>query len=298
MLSLTVVLADGRVIRTGGRARKTSAGYDLTHLFTGSEGTLGFITEITLRLHGLPEATSAAVCRFPDEDAAVRTVIETIQSGVQVARMELLDALQMRAINAYSRMDYPEAPHLFLEFHGSGAGVREQAELVQALAADNGGGDFTWATYEEERSRLWQARHDAYPAAIQLRPGCRPFTTDVCVPISRLAECIRATREDLKSLPMPTTILGHVGDGNFHVLILCDPDSAEELAMAKQVNEAIVLRALEMEGTCTGEHGIGQGKIDYLYREHGAGVDVMRTIKEALDPLGLMNPGKVLPPRP
>ncbi|MCS4504984.1 FAD-binding protein [Arhodomonas aquaeolei] len=297
LLSLTVVLVDGRVVRTGGRARKSSAGYDLTHLFTGAEGTLGLVTEITLRLHGLPEATSAAICAFPDEDAAVRTVIETIQCGVHMARMELMDALQMRATNAYSGLDYPERPHLFLEFHGSESGVREQAELVQALAAENGGADFAWAVYEEDRSRLWQARHDAYPAALQLRPGCRPLTTDVCVPISRLAECIRETRRDLEALPMPSTILGHVGDGNFHVIILCDPDSEDEIARAKAVNEGIVYRAQDMEGTCTGEHGIGQGKIAYLRREHGEGVSVMQAVKDALDPLGLMNPGKVLPPR-
>jgi D-lactate dehydrogenase (cytochrome) len=293
VLSLTVVLPDGQVIRTGGRARKSSAGYDLTHLYTGAEGTLGIVTEITLRLHGLPEAISAAVCSFAGVDEAVQTVIETIQAGVPVARIELLDGLQMRAINNYAKLDYPEQPHLFFEFHGSESGVAEQAELVQALAAENGGGDFQWAVHEEDRNRLWQARHDAYPAALQLRPGCRPVTTDVCVPISRLAECVHAAVADIEAMPMPGTVLGHVGDGNFHVLVLCDRDSEEELKLAKAFNERLVRRALEMGGTCTGEHGIGRGKIDFLEEEHGPAVDVMRAIKRALDPSNLMNPGKI-----
>lgn len=296
VLSLAVVLPDGRVVHTGGRARKSSAGYDLTHLFTGAEGTLGIVTEITLRLHGLPEAVSAAVCSFPEVGDAVRAVIDTIRAGVPVARIELLDALQMRAINAYSKTDYPERPHLFFEFHGTETGVREQAETAQEVAADHGGGGFEWATREEDRSRLWQARHDAYPAAMQLRPGFRPVTTDVCVPISRLAECIEATVEDLKSLAMPSTVLGHVGDGNFHVIVLCDPDRPQEYETAEAFNERLVRRALEMEGTCTGEHGIGRGKIAFLEAELGEGVRVMRAIKNTLDPLNIMNPGKIFAP--
>lgn len=296
VLSLTAVLADGEVIRTGRRARKSSAGYDLTHLLIGSEGTLGVITELTLRLHGLPEAMSAAVCAFPRVADAIGAVIEISQSGVPMARMELLDELQMRAINGYSGFEYPEAPHLFLEFHGTEAGVREQAETAQAIAAKHGGSGFAWATREAERNRLWQARHDAFPAAMRLRPGNRPLITDVCVPITALAECIAAAQAELAGLPMPATIVGHVGDGNFHVILLCDPGSEHELALARRFNEGLVRRAQRLEGTCTGEHGVGLGKIAYLEAEHGHGVAVMRAIKRALDPQDLLNPGKILPP--
>lgn len=298
VLSLTAVLPDGRVIETGRRARKSSAGYDLTHLLIGAEGTLGVITDITLRLHGLPEAISAAVCAFPSVEAAVQAASETIQSGVPVARVELLDELQMRAINAYAGLDHAEAPHLFLEFHGSSAGVAEQAEATQAIAAEHGGTAFQWSTREEERNRLWQARHDAFPAAMQLRPGCRPVITDVCVPVSALAGCIARAQEDLAAMPVPGTILGHVGDGNFHVILLCDPDSEEEHAAAKAFNQRLVEQALALDGTCTGEHGVGLGKRGFLAREHGDAVEVMRAVKNALDPQGIMNPGKILPDPP
>jgi D-lactate dehydrogenase (cytochrome) len=294
VLALEVVLADARVIRTARRARKSSAGYDLTRLFVGSEGTLGVITEVTLRVHGLPEATSAAVVAFPDVRAAVETVIETIQSGVPVARIELLDALQMRAANAHSKLDYAEAPTLFLEFHGSPAGVAEQAEAVRALAAGHGAGGFRWASELAERNRLWQARHQAYYAALALRPGAKGWPTDVCVPISRLAECIAQTHEDLAKSFLLAPMVGHVGDGNFHVLLLVDPERPEDLAEAQRLNDRMIERALRLEGTCTGEHGVGLGKRAYLRAEHGEAVDVMWAIKRALDPHDLMNPGKVL----
>lgn len=294
VLSLRVVLADGRIIRTGTRAKKSSAGYDLTHLFIGSEGSLGIITEVTLRLHGLQEAISSAVCSFPSVDDAINMVILTIQSGIPVARIELLDSLMMHAINRYSKMDYPEQPHLFLEFHGSEAGVREQAEAVQAIASEYHGSDFSWTTRSEERSRLWKARHDAYPAALQLQPGTRAITTDVCVPISRLAECIRETRLDIERASMPIVMLGHVGDGNFHLAILPHPDRPGDIAEAEALNHRLVRRALAMDGTCTGEHGIGQGKIPFLEEQNPEGVIVMRQIKRALDPDNLLNPGKVL----
>lgn len=293
-LALTVVMADGRIVKTATRARKSSAGYDLTRLFIGSEGTLGIITEVTLKLQGRQEAISSAVCNFPSVDAAVETVIMTIQSGIPVARMELLDPLQMKAINRYSKLNYPESPHLFLEFHGSETGVREQAEAVQEIAADNGGADFQWATRTEDRNRLWKARHDAYPAALQLRPGAKPITTDVCVPISRLAECIAETRKDIEKASIPITMLGHVGDGNFHLLLLPDPDNLEELEEAETINHRVVRRALAMDGTCTGEHGIGQGKIGFLEEENPEGVILMRQIKQTLDPLNILNPGKVI----
>lgn len=294
VLALTVVLADGRVIHTGTRARKSAAGYDLTRLFVGSEGTLGIVTEITVRLHPHLEAISAAVCGFPDVAAAARTVIQTIQTGVPVARAELLDALSMRAINAWSKTSWPEVPTLFFEFHGTEAGVAEQAETVQALAHEHGGTDFRWATRQEERTQLWSARHDAYFACLQLRPGSRSLTTDVCVPISRLAECIEATAADVAGMPMPVPLLGHVGDGNFHLLVLTDPDSAAEREAAHALSHRLVLRALAMGGTCTGEHGVGFGKMGYLAEEHGEALDVMRAIKHALDPYGLMNPGKIV----
>jgi D-lactate dehydrogenase (cytochrome) len=296
VLSLTVVLADGRVIRTARRARKSAAGYDLTRLFVGSEGTLGVITEVTVRLYGIPDAISAAVCAFPTIAAAVDTVILTIQSGVPVARIELLDEAQIDAINKYSKLDHRVAPTLFFEFHGSAAGVAEQVDIVKALAAEHGGDDFRWATSPEERSKLWQARHDAYYAALALRPGSKGWPTDVCVPISRLAECIAETKRDLAQSPIPSALAGHVGDGNFHLIFMIDPQSREEIAEASRLNDRMVARALEMEGTCTGEHGIGYGKIDFLQAEHGEAISVMRSIKQALDPDDIMNPGKIVRP--
>ena len=294
VLSLTVVLADGRVIRTARRARKSAAGYDLTRLFVGSEGTLGVITEVTVRLYGIPEAISAAVCAFPTIAAAVDTVILTIQSGVPVARIELLDEAQIDAINKYSKLDHRIAPTLFFEFHGTTAGVAEQVDTVKAIAAEHGGDDFRWATNSEERSRLWQARHDAYYAALALRPGSKGWPTDVCVPISRLAECIAETKRDLAQSSIPSALAGHVGDGNFHLIFMIDPQSRKEIAEASRLNDRMVSRALAMEGTCTGEHGIGYGKIDFLSAEHGEAVSVMRSIKQALDPNDIMNPGKIV----
>jgi D-lactate dehydrogenase (cytochrome) len=294
VLGLTVVLADGRVIRTGGRARKSAAGYDLTRLMVGSEGTLGVITEIQLRLYGIPEAISAAVCSFASLAGAVDTVITTIQMGIPVARIELLDEVQMDAINRYSKLDYPVQPTLFLEFHGSAASAAEQAETVQAIAGENGGSDFRWTSQTEERNRLWQARHDAAYACLALRPGAKAWATDVCVPISRLAECILETKTDIEGSPLIAPLVGHVGDGNFHLVFLIDPDKPDEIAEAERLNERLVLRALAMGGTCTGEHGIGSGKIDFLVAEHGDAVAVMRQIKQALDPDNIMNPGKML----
>ncbi|MGL1834160.1 FAD-binding oxidoreductase [Rhodocyclaceae bacterium SMB388] len=295
VLALEVVMADGRVIRTGSRARKSSAGYDLTRLMVGSEGTLGLITEITVRLHPLPEAISAAVCAFPDVDRAVRTVIETIQLGVPIARIELLDRLTVQAINRYSKTTLEEAPMLFFEFHGSPASVEEQARTVQTLAMDNGGANFEWTSRPEDRSRLWQARHDTYFACLNLRPGSRGLTTDVCVPISRLADCIAGTRQDIEASGLIAPIVGHVGDGNFHTLILVKPDDEAELERAEALNRSIVARALAMDGTCTGEHGIGCGKQNFLIDEHGqAAVDTMRALKCALDPDDLLNPGKII----
>ena len=294
VLGLTVVLADGRVIRTGGRARKSAAGYDLTRLFVGSEGTLGVITEVQLRLYGIPEAMSAAVCSFESLAGAVDTVIATIQLGVPVARIELLDAVQMDAINRYSKLDYPVRPTLFFEFHGSEASVAEQTETVGAISAEHGGGEFQWATRAEDRNRLWQARHDAYYAALALRPGCKGWATDVCVPISRLAECIAETHADIEREGLLAPLVGHVGDGNFHLVFLVDPDDREEMARAEAINSRMVLRAIELGGTCTGEHGIGYGKREFLRVEHGEAVSVMRSLKQALDPLGIMNPGKIV----
>jgi D-lactate dehydrogenase (cytochrome) len=294
VLGLSAVLADGRVIRTGTRARKSAAGYDLTRLFVGSEGTLGVVTEITLRLYPQPEAVSAAVCAFPSMESAVRTVIETIQIGVPVARAEFVDALAIRAINRHSNLTLREAPTLFFEFHGTERGVQEQAELVQEIAAQNAGEGFEWATRPEDRSRLWNARHNAYFAMLQLKPGCRAVTTDVCVPISRLAECVVETEQDLKASSLPCPIVGHVGDGNFHVAMLIDPQRPEEFAEAERLNHRIVQRALRMAGTCTGEHGVGLHKIDFLVEEAGpVAIDTMRAIKHALDPRNLMNPGKI-----
>jgi len=294
VMGLTVVLADGRVIRTGGRARKSSAGYDLTRLFVGSEGTLGIITEITLRLYPQPEAVSAAICAFTSVDAAVRTVIQTIQIGVPIARCELLDALTIRAVNSYSRLSLREAPMLFCEFHGTQASVEEQAQTVQAIAKELGGMDFEWATKQEDRTRLWQARHDAYLACRRLRPGHRAFSTDVCVPISRLAECIAETNRDIAKASIPIALFGHVGDGNFHLVVLIDPAKQSDLDEADTLNQRVVMRALRMGGTSTGEHGIGIGKLDFLDAEHGDAVSVMRAIKNSLDPYNLFNPGKVI----
>ena len=294
VLGLTVVLADGRIIRTGGRARKSAAGYDLTRLFVGSEGTLGVVTEVTLRLHGVPEAVSAAVAAFPTIGDAVQTVIQTIQSGIPVARIELLDEVQMDAVNRYAKLDYPVQPTLFFEFHGTERGVAGQAEMVQAIAAEFGAGDFRWTAQTEDRNKLWQARHNAYYAGLALRPGAKGWATDVCVPISRLADCIVETKRDVEQSGLLAPIVGHVGDGNFHLCFVLDPADPEEMARAKALNERMVFRALEMGGTCTGEHGIGYGKMDFLTAEHGEAVAVMRQLKLALDPDGIMNPGKVL----
>ena len=294
VLSLTVVLPDGRIIRTARRARKSAAGYDLTRLYIGSEGTLGVITEITLRLYGIPEAVSAAVASFPDLESAVNTVILTIQSGVPVARVELLDEVQMDALNNYSSLDYPVQPTLFFEFHGSHSGVKEQAEIVQEIAGDFDSADFKWTANEEERNRLWQARHDAYPACKAIRPGAVVYATDVCVPISRLAECLIETRKDIDEAGILAPIVGHVGDGNFHLSPVFDPNDTEEVRKVDQLNERMVLRALAMDGTCTGEHGVGLHKMDFLVAEHGDAISVMRTMKVALDPDNIMNPGKVI----
>ncbi|MCX7235164.1 MAG: FAD-binding protein, partial [Burkholderiales bacterium] len=295
VLSLTVVLSDGRVVRTSRRSRKSAAGYDLTRLFVGSEGTLGIITEVTLRLYGVPEAMAAAVCSFDSLEGAVNTVIQTIQLGIPVARIELLDEVQMNSLNRYSGMDHPVKNTLFIEFHGSDAGVKEQAETVQAVASDHGGGAFQWATQAEQRNALWKARHDVTYANKALRPGCEIWATDVCVPISRLAECILQTKEDLRHSFLTAPLVGHAGDGNFHLGFLIMRDDPAELAEAERLNERLVMRALAMDGTCTGEHGIGLGKRKYLLAEHGEGVSVMRQIKQVLDPHNLMNPGKIFP---
>ncbi|WP_136656345.1 FAD-linked oxidase C-terminal domain-containing protein [Nitratireductor sp. XY-223] len=296
VLSLTVVTADGREISTGTRARKSSAGYDLTRLFVGSEGTLGVVTSITLRLFGIPQSITAGVCPFPSVDDAVNTVIMTIQMGIPVARIELLDTLSMRATNAYSGLNYPESPALFVEFHGTDAFAAEQAEQFGEIAAEFGGGDFLWASEQEERNRLWKARHNAYWSGLQLRPGADGVTTDVCVPISRLGECIRATQEDIEETGLIAPIVGHVGDGNFHVMLLIDRQRRDEIDMAEAFIERLTERALSMEGTCTGEHGIGQGKKSVLVKELDGAIEPMRQIKAALDPDNIMNPGKIFPP--
>lgn len=293
VLGLRVVTADGRVIRTSRRARKSSAGYDLTRLFVGSEGTLAIITEVTLRLHPLPPAILSAVCSFATLGGAVDTVVESIHSGVPLARVELLDAVQMRAVNRWAKLDHPELSTLFFEFHGTAAQVDEQVATVNEIARANGGGDFRWSNLPEERTRLWKARHEAYYAALALRPGSVGWPTDVCVPISRLAECIAETRADLDQASMPTPILGHVGDGNFHVIFVLDPASPAEFAEAGRLNDRMIERALRMDGTCTGEHGIGLGKQDWLVEELGETVDLMRTVKRALDPQNVLNPGKI-----
>ncbi|MBC7133246.1 MAG: FAD-binding protein [Roseovarius sp.] len=297
VLGLEVVTAAGEVIRTGTAARKSSAGYDLTGLFVGSEGTLGLITELTLRLHGQPEAVSAAVCAFETVADAVQTVIDTIQCGIPMARIELLDTDSVRAVNAYAKMTLPEKPHLLLEFHGSSAGVAEQAEAFGALAADHRGSGFDWATQPEARKALWTMRHNAYYAVLASRPGARAIVTDICVPISRLAEAIEETRADLAGSGIHGPILGHVGDGNFHATLLVQEGDAEELSRAKAAAERMVERALAMGGTSTGEHGIGVGKLDYMAREHGGGWAMMGAIKAALDPDNILNPGKMVPPR-
>jgi D-lactate dehydrogenase (cytochrome) len=295
VLSLTVVTADGRIVRTSRRPRKSAAGYDLTRLFVGSEGTLGIITEVTVRLYAVPEAMSAAVCSFKDMKGAVDTVIATLQHGIPIARSEALCATTMKAINAYNKTAYKEQPTLWIEFHGTEAGVAEQARLVQAIATENGGEGFEWATKPEDRNRLWSARHQAYFAGLQLRPGTRAVSTDVCVPISRLTECIVETTRDIERASMPIPLFGHVGDGNFHCMVLIRPDSEADLEEAKAFNARLVDRALALEGTCTGEHGIGSGKIGSLRKEHGEAVDLMVAIKRTFDPENLMNPGKVVP---
>ena len=294
VLGLTVVMADGRVVRTARRARKSSSGYDLTRLFTGSEGTLGVITEVTVKLHPVPEAISAATCRFPDILSAVNATIATIQSGLPVARIELIDEISVAGINKYSGLDLVEQPTLFLEFHGTEAGVREQTQRFGEIAAEYGGGAFDWATKTEARTKLWEARHTAYYASLAMYPGKKGMPTDVCVPISRLAECIAETKRDLNASGIEAPIIGHVGDGNFHTLLIFDPDNPEEVARCKAFNERLILRALAMDGTCTGEHGIGYGKLPFMQAEHGEAVSVMRAVKLALDPHNLMNPGKVV----
>jgi len=295
VLSLTVVTAEGKIIRTGTRAKKSSAGYDLTRLFVGSEGTLGIITEVTLKIFPQPEAISAAVCSFNDIASAVNTVIQTIQMGVPVARVEFVDENGVRAFNKHDKLTLPEKPLLLFEFHGSEHGVKEQAELVQQIADEHQAIGFEWATRPEDRSRLWQARHNAYFALLQMRPGCRAISTDCCVPISRLAECLLETKADCERENIIHGIVGHVGDGNFHVQMLVDPNDPEDIARAEGVNERMVHRAIAMDGTCTGEHGIGLHKMDFLIHETGEDtVDMMRTIKHALDPNNIFNPGKII----
>ena len=294
VLSLTAVLGDGRVIRTAKRARKSAAGYDLTRLFVGSEGTLGVITELTVRIYGIPEKISSAVVNFPNLEDAVQTVIETIQLGIPIARIELLDDKMMNAINNYSKTDYPEEYTLFLEFHGTDVSVADQTETVQMIAESYGSGSFQWTVHAEERNKLWQARHDAAYAAKMMRPNAQIWATDVCVPISRLAECIMETKRDIEESNLLAPIVGHVGDGNFHLVLVVDHNDPEEEDRAQSLHERMVMRALEMEGTCTGEHGIGYGKMDFLVAEHGEAISVMRNIKQALDPDNIMNPGKIV----
>jgi D-lactate dehydrogenase (cytochrome) len=297
VLALKAVLANGEMITTARRAKKSAAGYDLTRLLVGSEGTLGVITEITLKLQGIPEAIAAGVCAFPSVEAACNATILTIQSGIPVARIELLDEVQVKACNAYSKLSLPEKPVLFLEFHGSPASVAEQSERFGEIARDLSGGPFTWTAKPEDRSKLWQARHDAYWAARGLRPGAQAIASDVCVPISRLAECVTESQRDVAEAGLLAPILGHVGDGNFHLSLLIDVDDADEVARAETVLERLVERALAMEGTCTGEHGVGQGKMKYLAAEFGEGaLAAMRAVKDALDPHDMMNPGKIVAP--
>ena len=293
VLAVRAVTADGREIRTAQRARKSSAGYDMTRLFVGSEGPLGVLTALPRRLQGIPEAISGGVCPFPTVEAACNAVIATIQMGIPVARIELLDTLQMKACNAWGGLSYPESPALFVEFHGSQSGVAEQAATFGEIAADCGGGEFLFATEAEQRTKLWKARHEAYWAALQLRPGAKGISTDVCVPISRLAECVRETQEDIARSGLIAPIVGHAGDGNFHVLVLLDDKNPAEIEGAEAFVSRLNARALAMEGTCTGEHGIGQGKRPYLAMELGETVGLMRAVKHALDPMNIMNPGKI-----
>jgi D-lactate dehydrogenase (cytochrome) len=295
VISLTAVMADGTVIRSGSRARKSSAGYDLTRLLVGSEGTLGIITEVTLRLYGVPEAVSAAICHFPDVASAVATVTDIVQAGIPVARAEMLDHMTMRAINRHFKTGMAEAPTLFLEFHGSVAGVEEQAALAQELADAHGGTGFERASGQEALNRLWHARHNVHYAVLGLSPGRKMWSTDVCVPLSQLTALVRWADEERASLPVITSMVGHVGDGNFHMGLLIDTDSAAELAVAEEFNARLVERAIALDGTCTGEHGVGTGKRKFLKLEHGAALGPMRAVKAALDPLGILNPGKVLP---
>lgn len=293
VLSLEVVTPQGKVIRTARRARKSAAGYDLTRLYVGSEGTLGIITEVTLRLHPVPDTISAAVCSFATLPGAVDTVVQSIQCAVPLARVEILDKKQMAAVNRWSKLDYPEAPTLFFEFHGSAANVAEQVETVKMLAEANGGSDFAWSNLPEERTKLWRARHEAYYAAVNMRAGAIGWATDVCVPMSRLAECIGETYTDLEASTIPSTILGHVGDGNFHVVFSIDPNAPAEMEEVEAINARLVERALAMDGTCTGEHGIGIGKQQWLVAELGQAVEQMKLVKRAFDPQNLLNPGKI-----
>jgi len=296
VLALEVVLADGRVLKTANRARKSAAGYDLTRLMIGSEGTLGIITQATVKLHGIPETVTAAVCPFPTIESAVDCVIGAIQMGVPMARMELMDAVSMTAVNRHAKLDYAEAPTLFLEFEGAPASVAEQVETLKSLAEGLGGVEFQWADKPEERLRLWSARHNMYYAGLALQPGAHALTTDVCVPISNLADCIRRTHEALEKSALSGLILGHVGDGNFHTMVLFDPNDAAQAEEAERLNAAIVEQALDLDGTCTGEHGVGQGKTKYLRRELGVeAVEVMTVLKTALDPTNILNPGKIIP---
>ena len=295
LLALKVGQPNGEIMTTASRAKKSSAGYDLTRLMVGSEGTLGIIVELTLKLHGIPEAIAAGICPFPSVEAACNATILTIQSGIPVARIELLDELQVKACNAYSKLSLPQTPLLLVEFHGTEGSVAEQSERFGAIAKDLGGGPFEWATKAEDRTRLWQARHDAYWAAVGLRPGCKPLATDACVPISRLAECVTESQRDLQECGLVAPIVGHVGDGNFHISLLLDPDDEREMETARKFLARLAERAQRMEGTCTGEHGIGQGKMKYMLAEHGVqAMGVMASIKRTLDPEGIMNPGKML----
>jgi D-lactate dehydrogenase (cytochrome) len=295
VLSLKAVLPNGEIVTTATRAKKSSSGYDLTRLFVGSEGTLGLVTEITLRLQGIPEAMAAGICPFPSVKAACDVTIMTIQSGIPVARIELLDAPSVKAVNLHSKLDLAETPMLFLEFHGTEMSVKEQSEKFGEIAAELGGGPFTWATKPEDRSRLWKARHNIYWAGLTLRPGAATLATDVCVPISRLAECVEAAQRDVAELGLTAYIVGHVGDGNFHVSPLFDLEDEDEVRRVRDFLERIVTRALDMEGTCTGEHGIGQGKMKYLEKEHGpVALELMRVLKRSIDPMNIMNPGKMI----
>jgi D-lactate dehydrogenase (cytochrome) len=294
VLSLTAIMANGEIVRTARRAKKSSAGYDLTRLLVGSEGTLGVITEVGLRLYGIPESIAAGICPFPTVESACNAVIQTIQIGIPVARIELVDELHVKAFNAYSKLDLKIAPTLFVEFHGTPASTAEQSEMFNAIAGEFGGGPFRWATKEEERQKLWQARHDAFWATKTLMPGKEVFSTDVCVPISRLAECVKETQEDLERYGLFGPIVGHVGDGNFHVVLYCDRNDEAEVSRVKAFYERLIHRAIEMDGTSTGEHGVGQGKMKFLEAEHGTGLGVMRQIKRALDPKNILNPGKII----